>query len=201
MLKQGAGLEATVASNIIMLCTFSGIAAGFLLALILKKLSLKQVVAIAFGMFAVALALLAFFFTKLGVVGFSIVYFLIGFASSLEVSSLFAIGRNMVTSKNNGTVVGLMNFIAWLFGASVATTIWGKIIDASYSAGSFQKAILFQLALLAVGFVCFLFIKDKTIPALSDENEIAEAEKATKRLTQANDFGITRCTERKDDRQ
>jgi sugar phosphate permease len=180
MLKQGAGLEATVASNIIMLCTFSGIAAGFLLALILKKLSLKQVVAIAFGMFAVALALLAFFFTKLGVVGFSIVYFLIGFASSLEVSSLFAIGRNMVTSKNNGTVVGLMNFIAWLFGASVATTIWGKIIDASYSAGSFQKAILFQLALLAVGFVCFLFIKDKTIPALSDENEIAEAEKATK---------------------
>jgi hypothetical protein len=49
-----SGLEATVASNIIMLCTFSGIAAGFLLALILKKLSLKQVIAIAFGMFAVA---------------------------------------------------------------------------------------------------------------------------------------------------
>jgi hypothetical protein len=49
--------------------------------------------------------------TKLGVVGFSIVYLLIGFASSLEVSSLFAIGRNMVTSKNNGTVLGLMNFM------------------------------------------------------------------------------------------
>lgn len=169
MLKQGAGLAPAVAANVIMINTICGIISGFLLALLLKKLKLKQVVAIAFAFFAIALAMLSFFFTKLGVAGFSVAYALIGLGASLETSSLFAIARNMVTTKNNGTVVGLMNFIAWLFGASVMTTIWGRIIDASYSAASFQKALLVQLIVLAIGFVCFLFVKDKTIPALSDE--------------------------------
>ena len=30
-----------------------------------------------------------------------------------------------------------------------------------------------QLIILAVGFVCFLFVKDKTIPALADEQKQA----------------------------
>ncbi|MFA0815185.1 MAG: nitrate/nitrite transporter [Anaerofustis sp.] len=169
MLKQGAGFAPTAASNIIMINTICGIITGFLLAFVLKKLTLKQVTYISFGFFAIALSMISFFFTKLGTTGFSIAYALMGLGASFEISSLFAIARNMVTSKNNGTVVGLLNFIAWLLGASVSTTIWGKIIDASYSAASFQKAVLIQLIVLAVGFVCFLFIKDKTIPALADE--------------------------------
>jgi len=169
MLKQGAGFAPTAASNIIMINTICGIITGFLLAFVLKKLTLKQVTYISFAFFAIALSMISFFFPKLGTTGFSIAYALMGLGASFEISSLFAIARNMVTSKNNGTVVGLLNFIAWLLGASVSTTIWGKIIDASYSAASFQKAVLIQLIVLAVGFVCFLFIKDKTIPALADE--------------------------------
>ncbi len=173
MLKQGAGFAPTVAANIIMINTICGIITGFLLAFVLKKLSLKQVTYISFTLFGIALAMLTFFFTKLGVTGFSIAYAMMGLGASFEISSLFAIARNMVTSKNNGTVVGLLNFIAWLLGASVSTTIWGKIIDSTYSSGSFQKAVLMQLIILAVGFVCFLFVKDKTIPALADEQKAA----------------------------
>ena len=170
MLEQAGGMESVAAANIILINTFAGIVSGILLGSFLKlKFATNKIATyISFAMFGAALIMLGFFFPSLGTAGFSAVYLLIGFAASFEVSAIFAILRNMVTNKNYGTGVGLINFAAWLVGTSVCTTIWGFIVDEAYSIASFQNAVRFQLVYLLIGFVCFLFVKDKTLPAFEE---------------------------------
>jgi sugar phosphate permease len=171
MLAKGAGFEGVVPTNIITVNTVAGIISGLLLGQIMKikGTNNKNMTLFSFALFITAEVMAAFFFKKLGVTGWSIAYALIGFGSSIEVTTIYAILKDQVTKKNFGTVVGVCNFFAWLLGTSICTSIWGKIIDVNYSAESFMNASRFQLAVSVVGCICILLAKDKLLPAFEED--------------------------------
>ena len=171
MLAKGAGFEGTIPTNIITVNTVAGIISGLLLGQIMKikGTNNKNMTLFSFALFIIGEAMAAFMFPKLGITGWSIVFALIGFGSSIEVTTIYAMLKDQVTKKNFGTVVGLTNFAAWLLGTSICTTIWGKIIDVEYSAGSFMKAARFQLCVSIVGCICVLLAKDKLLPAFEED--------------------------------
>ncbi len=170
MLQKAGGLDTIVSGNVIMVNTIAGIISGILLGWFLKQkfATNKMAVYISFACFGIPMTIMAFALPALNATAFSVLYFFIGLGSSFEVSAIWGIMRNMVTNKNFGTGVGLVNFAAWLIGTSVCTTVWGQIIDEAYSVSSFQNALKFQLAYLIVGLVCFIFVKDKVLPAFDE---------------------------------
>lgn len=172
MLMKGAGYESVAASNIILINTVAGIISGILLGTFLKIKGVTNKVAtyITFGLFIGAAGMVAFAFSSLGTLGWSIVFAMIGFGSSIEVTTIYAVLKDQVTVKNFGTAVGLCNFAAWLLGTSVCTTIWGQIIDEAFSVASFMNAARFQMCISVVGLICFIIAKDKVLPAF-DENK------------------------------
>ncbi len=171
MLTQGAGFEKVAAANIITVNTFAGIISGLLLGSLLKIKGVTNKIAtyFCFVLFIVAGGMVAFGFESLGTFGWSAVYAMIGFASSIEVTTIYAVLKDQVTVKNFGTAVGFCNFAAWLLGTSICTTVWGKIIDEAFSAASFMNAARFQVAISVIGFICFIIAKDKLLPAFEED--------------------------------
>lgn len=173
MLTKGAGFEAIGASGIITVNTFAGIASGLLLGSMLKikGANNKNMTLLSFAMFIIAEAMVSFGFANLNATTWSIVFGLIGVASSIEVTTIYAILKNQVTVKYFGTTVGLCNFAAWLLGTSICTTVWGKIIDETFSVASFMNAARFQLVISIVGCICIIIAKDKVLPAFQDKED------------------------------
>jgi len=173
MLAKGAGFEGTVPTNIITVNTIAGIISGLLLGSLLriKGANSKNMTLFSFALFIAAEAMVAFGFKSLNVTTWSIVYALIGFGSSIEVTTIYAMLKTQVTVKNFGTAVGFCNFAAWLFGTSICTTVWGKIIDAEYSAASFMNAARFQMIVSIVGCICVVLAKDVLLPAFAEKEE------------------------------
>lgn len=157
------------AGNVISVQTICAIAGAFLVGPLIKAKGLKFTIGITFVMFGIPMIIMALFLPKLNFIIMAIFFALFGLAGTAAISALFSLSRNIVTNKLYGTMIGLINFICWLFGAGVATQIWAVFIDKSYSAAGFQKAMWFQFALLAICFVCFIFVKDKTIDAFKEE--------------------------------
>ena len=135
----------------------------------IKGVTNKIATYFCFVLFIVAGGMVAFGFESLGTFGWSAVYAMIGFASSIEVTTIYAVLKDQVTVKNFGTAVGFCNFAAWLLGTSICTTVWGKIIDEAFSAASFMNAARFQVAISVIGFICFIIAKDKLLPAFEED--------------------------------
>lgn len=171
MLTQGAGIESVAATGIINVNTIAGIISGLLLGQILKikGTTNKNMTLLSFVLFLTGMGMVAFAMPKLGTLGWDIVFGAIGFGSSIEVTTIYAMLKDQVTVKHFGKVVGLCNFAAWLLGTSVCTTVWGKLIDAEYSIPSFQKAALFQFCFSVVGFICCILAKTETLPAFKED--------------------------------
>ena len=171
MLSQGAGFESVEATGIINVNTIAGIISGLLLGTLMriKGATPKVMTLISFVLFLTGMGMVAFAMPKLGKLGWDVVFALIGFGSSIEVTTIYAMLKDQVTVKNFGKVVGLTNFAAWLLGTSVCTTIWGKIVDAQFSIPSFQKAATFQFCFSVVGFICCILAKDELLPAFKEE--------------------------------
>lgn len=169
MMTKAMGFSIVNAGNIISIQTICAILGAFLVGHLIKAKGLKFTINVTFVMFGVPMIIMALFLPKLNFIIMAIFFALFGLAGTAAISSLFSISRNIVTNKLYGTMIGLINFVCWLFGAGIATQIWAVFIDESYSAAGFQKAIWFQFALLAICFVCFIFVKDKTIDAFKEE--------------------------------
>ena len=171
MLSQGAGFESVEATGIINVNTIAGIISGLLLGTLMriKGATPKVMTLISFVLFLTGMGMVAFAMPSLGKLGWDIVFALIGFGSSIEVTTIYAMLKDQVTVKNFGKVVGLCNFAAWLLGTSVCTTVWGKIVDAQFSIPSFMNAARFQFAFSVVGFICCILAKAELLPAFKDE--------------------------------
>ncbi len=173
MLSQGAGFESVEATGIINVNTIAGIISGLLLGAMMriKGATPKVMTILSFVLFLTGMGMVAFAMPSLGKLGWSIVFAVIGFGSSIEVTTIYAMLKQQVTLKHFGKVVGLCNFAAWLLGTSVCTTVWGKIVDAQYSIPSFQKAATFQFCFSVVGLICCLLAKTETLPAFREEEK------------------------------
>ncbi|MBR0481722.1 MAG: MFS transporter [Firmicutes bacterium] len=171
MLSQGAGFESVEATGIINVNTIAGIISGLLLGTLMriKGATPKVMTLLSFVLFLTGMGMVAFAMPSLGKLGWDIVFALIGFGSSIEVTTIYAMLKDQVTVKNFGKVVGLCNFAAWLLGTSVCTTVWGKIVDAQFSIPSFQKAATFQFCFSVLGFICCILAKAELLPAFKDE--------------------------------
>ena len=171
MLSQGAGFESVEATGIINVNTIAGIISGLLLGAMMriKGATPKVMTILSFVLFLTGMGMVAFAMPSLGKLGWSIVFAVIGFGSSIEVTTIYAMLKDQVTLKHFGKVVGLCNFAAWLLGTSVCTTVWGKIVDAQYSIPSFMNAARFQFCFSVVGLICCILAKTETLPAFRED--------------------------------
>lgn len=174
IMKTGLGIDVTNASYVITVCNLCMIIGAFCLAFTSKKMGVKKALSISYIFFGFVLLSMALFLPKMTLPILFVMYILLGLGTSYGIAALFAIGRNMVTTKFYGTCIGLINFVCWLFGSAVATNMWALFIDEAYSAASFQKAVWFQVAIFAVSVVSYILVKNKPILALEELAKIKE---------------------------
>lgn len=169
-LKQGLGLDATLASTIILCGNLASCVGGITVAVICKKVAPKPLVVGSYAITVILVAVMAIFIDKLNATAMFIIFILMGFVFYTSTTTVYSLMRDMCSVKYIGGFMGASNFISWLVGNALVSTIWGLFIPNDFSLGGFRNAMWFQLAICVVGLVMFILMKPTMLPGCSDED-------------------------------
>ena len=166
IMKQGLGIPVVSASYVITVSSIAMIVGSACLMVSTKWFGLINAWAISYILMGSGVLCLALFLPKMNLASLLVVYAIIGLGSTYGIAATQGTARHLTTPKFYATFLGLSNLICFFFGAGVATNLWAVFIDENYSIGGFQNACWFQLALLAIAFIAFIFVKIRPIKAL-----------------------------------
>lgn len=172
-LVQGLGVDSVVSSNILMVGNIASCVGGVTVALVCKKIPSKPLVVISYLVITACVALLALFTTQMSVVVYAVIFVIMGFAFYTSTTSVYALMREMCGVKFIGGFMGASNFISWLIGNALVSSLWGLFIPADFNIAGFRNALFFQLAISVVGLIGFIVLKPGMLKGCSDEDVAA----------------------------
>lgn len=168
-LVQGLGIDANLSSTILLLGNFASCAGGVTIAVICKKITPKILVISSYVITVLLVAVMALFTDKLNAPAMFVIFILMGFVFYTSTNSVYSLMRDMCGVKYIGGFMGASNFISWLVGNALVSTIWGMFIPADFNLTGFRHALWFQLAICIIGLILFILIKPGMLPGCSDE--------------------------------
>ena len=169
-LTQGLGLDPTLSSTVILCGNLASCVGGITVAVICKKVAPKPLVVGSYAITVVLVAVMAFFINQLTAPAMFVIFILMGFVFYTSTTTVYSLMRDMCSVKYIGGFMGASNFISWLVGNALVSTIWGLFIPNTFSLEGFRNAMWFQLAICIVGLVLFIAMKPTMLPGCSDED-------------------------------
>ena len=169
-LVQGLGIDPELSSTILLLGNLASCFGGVVIAVICKKFAPKTLVVASYVITVLLVAIMAVFTTQLSAPAMFIIFILMGFVFYTSTNSVYSLMRDMCGVKFIGGFMGASNFISWLVGNALVSTIWGIFIPADFNLTGFRNAMWFQLAICVVGLILFLMLKPGMLPGCSEED-------------------------------
>ena len=169
-LTQGLGLDPTLSSTVILCGNLASCVGGITVAVICKKVAPKPLVVGSYAVTVVLVAVMAIFINQLTAPAMFVIFILMGFVFYTSTTTVYSLMRDMCSVKYIGGFMGASNFISWLVGNALVSTIWGLFIPNTFSLEGFRNAMWFQLAICIVGLVLFIAMKPTMLPGCSDED-------------------------------
>ena len=169
-LTQGLGLDPTLSSTVILCGNLASCVGGITVAVICKKVAPKPLVVGSYAITVVLVAVMAIFINQLTAPAMFVIFILMGFVFYTSTTTAYSLMRDMCSVKYIGGFMGASNFISWLVGNALVSTIWGLFIPNTFSLEGFRNAMWFQLAICIVGLVLFIAMKPTMLPGCSDED-------------------------------
>lgn len=169
-LTQGFGLDPTLSSTVILCGNLASCVGGITVAVICKKVAPKPLVVGSYAITVVLVAVMAIFINQLTAPAMFVIFILMGFVFYTSTTTVYSLMRDMCSVKYIGGFMGASNFISWLVGNALVSTIWGLFIPNTFSLEGFRNAMWFQLAICIVGLVLFIAMKPTMLPGCSDED-------------------------------
>lgn len=169
-LTQGLGLDPTLSSTVILCGNLASCVGGITIAVICKKVAPKPLVVGSYAITVVLVAVMAIFINQLTAPAMFVIFILMGFVFYTSTTTVYSLMRDMCSVKYIGGFMGASNFISWLVGNALVSTIWGLFIPNTFSLEGFRNAMWFQLAICIVGLVLFIAMKPTMLPGCSDED-------------------------------
>lgn len=168
-LTQGLGIDSTLSSTIILCGNLASCVGGVTVAIICKKIAPKPLVVASYAITVALVAIMAIFINQLNAVAMFIIFILMGFVFYTSTTTVYSLMRDMCGVKYIGGFMGASNFISWLVGNALVSSVWGLFIPDSFSIDGFRNAMWFQLAICVVGLVMFILVKPTMLPGCSDD--------------------------------
>lgn len=169
-LTQGLGLDPTLSSTVILCGNLASCVGGITVAVICKKVAPKPLVVGSYAITVVLVAVMAIFINQLTAPAMFVIFIFMGFVFYTSTTTVYSLMRDMCSVKYIGGFMGASNFISWLVGNALVSTIWGLFIPNTFSLEGFRNAMWFQLAICIVGLVLFIAMKPTMLPGCSDED-------------------------------
>lgn len=169
-LTQGLGLDPTLSSTVILCGNLASCVGGITVAVICKKVAPKPLVVGSYAITVVLVAVMAIFINQLTAPAMFVIFILMGIVFYTSTTTVYSLMRDMCSVKYIGGFMGASNFISWLVGNALVSTIWGLFIPNTFSLEGFRNAMWFQLAICIVGLVLFIAMKPTMLPGCSDED-------------------------------
>lgn len=169
-LTQGLGLDPTLSSTVILCGNLASCVGGITVAVICKKVAPKPLVVGSYAITVVLVAVMAIFINQLTAPAMFVIFILMGFVFYTSTTTVYSLMRDMCSVKYIGGFMGASNFISWLVGNALVSSIWGLFIPNTFSLEGFRNAMWFQLAICIVGLVLFIAMKPTMLPGCSDED-------------------------------
>ena len=169
-LTQGLGLDPTLSSTVILCGNLASCVGGITVAVICKKVAPKPLVVGSYAITVVLVAVMAIFINQLTAPAMFVIFILMGFVFYTSTTTVYSLMRDMCSVKYIGGFMGASNFISWLVGNALVSTVWGLFIPNTFSLEGFRNAMWFQLAICIVGLVLFIAMKPTMLPGCSDED-------------------------------
>lgn len=169
-LTQGLGLDPTLSSTVILCGNLASCVGGITVAVICKKVAPKPLVVGSYAITVVLVAVMAIFINQLTAPAMFVIFILMGFVFYTSTTTVYSLMRDMCSVKYIGGFMGASNFISWLVGNALVSTIWGLFIPNTFSLEGFRNAMWFQLAICIVGLVLFIAMKPTMLLGCSDED-------------------------------
>lgn len=169
-LTQGLGLDPTLSSTVILCGNLASCVGGITVAVICKKVAPKPLVVGSYAITVVLVAVMVIFINQLTAPAMFVIFILMGFVFYTSTTTVYSLMRDMCSVKYIGGFMGASNFISWLVGNALVSTIWGLFIPNTFSLEGFRNAMWFQLAICIVGLVLFIAMKPTMLPGCSDED-------------------------------
>ena len=169
-LTQGLGLDPTLSSTVILCGNLASCVGGITVAVICKKVAPKRLVVASYAVTVALVAVMAIFINQLTAPAMFVIFILMGFVFYTSTTTVYSLMRDMCSVKYIGGFMGASNFISWLVGNALVSSIWGLFIPNTFSLEGFRNAMCFQLAICIVGPVLFIAMKPTMLPGCSDED-------------------------------
>lgn len=169
-LTQGLGLDPTLSSTVILCGNLASCVGGITVAVICKKVAPKRLVVASYAVTVALVAVMAIFINQLTAPAMFVIFILMGFVFYTSTTTVYSLMRDMCSVKYIGGFMGASNFISWLVGNALVSSIWGLFIPNTFSLEGFRNAMCFQLAICIVGLVLFIAMKPTMLPGCSDED-------------------------------
>ena len=169
-LTQGLGLDPTLSSTVILCGNLASCVGGITVAVICKKVAPKRLVVASYAVTVALVAVMAIFINQLTAPAMFVIFILMGFVFYTSTTTVYSLMRDMFSVKYIGGFMGASNFISWLVGNALVSSIWGLFIPNTFSLEGFRNAMCFQLAICIVGLVLFIAMKPTMLPGCSDED-------------------------------
>ena len=169
-LTQGLGLDPTLSSTVILCGNLASCVGGITVAVICKKVAPKRLVVASYAVTVALVAVMATFINQLTAPAMFVIFILMGFVFYTSTTTVYSLMRDMCSVKYIGGFMGASNFISWLVGNALVSSIWGLFIPNTFSLEGFRNAMCFQLAICIVGLVLFIAMKPTMLPGCSDED-------------------------------
>lgn len=169
-LVQGLGIDSTLSSTILLLGNLASCVGGVTIAVVCKKIAPKALVVASYVVTVLLVAIMALFIYQLSAPAMFIIFILMGFVFYTSTNSVYSLMRDMCGVKYIGGFMGASNFISWLVGNALVSTIWGLLIPADFNLAGFRNALWFQLAICVIGLILFVLLKPGMLPGCSDED-------------------------------
>lgn len=143
---------------------------GITIAVVCKKIPPKTLVVASYVITVILVAIMAIFTTALNAPAMCVIFILMGFVFYTSTNSVYSLMRDMCGVKYIGGFMGASNFISWLVGNALVSTIWGMLIPADFNIAGFRNAMCFQLAICIIGLILFVLLKPEMLPGCSDND-------------------------------
>lgn len=169
-LVQGLGIDSKLSSTILLLGNLASCCGGITIAVVCKKIAPKKLIVGSYAITVLLVAIMAIFTYQLNAVTMTIIFILMGFVFYTSTNSVYSLMRDMCGVKYIGGFMGASNFISWLVGNALVSTIWGLFIPAGFELSGFRNAMWFQLSICIVGLILFIALKPGVLPGCSDND-------------------------------
>jgi len=140
-LTQGLGLDPTLSSTVILCGNLASCVGGITVAVICKKVAPKPLVVGSYAITVVLVAVMAIFINQLTAPAMFVIFILMGFVFYTSTTTVYSLMRDMCSVKYIGGFMGASNFISWLVGNALVSTIWGLFIPNTFSLEGFRNAM------------------------------------------------------------